>query len=275
MASRRCLIIFSSTASTWPSSSVMRSSTSRCLIAASASRIAASRSFSPARRALFMSSVMRSLSAMVDAFRLAGAADAVAGYALHVALDGGGFLALALLRGLFIELAPTQLGENAGLLAGSLEAPQGGIEVLILPHTNARHRNLKSLIGMGIPPDRQALRQTSGRSGGGGFYGSEGAKAKTLPVGSGGVHHGAPCAAGMNYNFSDMRVLALESSCDESAAAVLDAHAVLLAHELFSQVELHRVYGGVVPELASRDHVRRLPLPRAGRQPRRCGGRSL
>jgi tRNA N6-adenosine threonylcarbamoyltransferase len=55
-----------------------------------------------------------------------------------------------------------------------------------------------------------------------------------------------------------MRVLAIESSCDESAAAVLDARAGLLAHELFSQVELHRPYGGVVPELASRDHVRRL-----------------
>ena len=55
-----------------------------------------------------------------------------------------------------------------------------------------------------------------------------------------------------------MRVLAIESSCDESAAAVLDARAGLLAHELFSQVELHRAYGGVVPELASRDHVRRL-----------------
>jgi len=55
-----------------------------------------------------------------------------------------------------------------------------------------------------------------------------------------------------------MRVLAVESSCDESAAAVLDARAGLLAHELFSQVELHRAHGGVVPELASRDHVRRL-----------------
>lgn len=55
-----------------------------------------------------------------------------------------------------------------------------------------------------------------------------------------------------------MRVLAIESSCDESAAAVLDARTGLLAHELFSQVELHRGYGGVVPELASRDHVRRL-----------------
>ena len=55
-----------------------------------------------------------------------------------------------------------------------------------------------------------------------------------------------------------MRILAIESSCVESAAAVLDSEAGLLAHELFSQVELHRVYGGVVPELASRDHVQRL-----------------
>ena len=61
-----------------------------------------------------------------------------------------------------------------------------------------------------------------------------------------------------------MRILAIESSCDESAAAVLDAEKGLLAHEIFSQIELHRVYGGVVPELASRDHVRRLlPLVRS------------
>ena len=60
-----------------------------------------------------------------------------------------------------------------------------------------------------------------------------------------------------------MRILAIESSCDESAVAVYDDAAGLLAHELFSQVDLHRVYGGVVPELASRDHVRRLlPLVR-------------
>jgi N6-L-threonylcarbamoyladenine synthase len=61
-----------------------------------------------------------------------------------------------------------------------------------------------------------------------------------------------------------MRILALESSCDESAVAVLDSASGLLAHELFSQVDLHRAYGGVVPELASRDHVRRLlPLVHA------------
>src|SRR3569833_938525 len=60
-----------------------------------------------------------------------------------------------------------------------------------------------------------------------------------------------------------MRILAIESSCDESAAAVLDGGRGLLAHEIFSQIELHRVFGGVVPELASRDHVRRLlPLVR-------------
>ena len=61
-----------------------------------------------------------------------------------------------------------------------------------------------------------------------------------------------------------MRILAIESSCDESAAAILDSDRGLLAHELFSQIELHRIYGGVVPELASRDHVQRL-LPLVAR----------
>lgn len=75
-----------------------------------------------------------------------------------------------------------------------------------------------------------------------------------------------------------MRILALESSCDESAVAVLDRDRGLLAHELFSQIELHRVFGGVVPELASRDHVQRLlplvrgALERAGTQPSELNG---
>ena len=56
----------------------------------------------------------------------------------------------------------------------------------------------------------------------------------------------------------NLRILAIESSCDESAVAVLDRRSGLLAHELFSQVDLHQIYGGVVPELASRDHVQRL-----------------
>src|ERR1700720_2010930 len=75
-----------------------------------------------------------------------------------------------------------------------------------------------------------------------------------------------------------MRVLAIESSCDESAAAVFDDARGLLAHELFSQVELHRIFGGVVPELASRDHVRRLlplvksALSRAATEPSDLSG---
>ncbi|MBM4212263.1 MAG: tRNA (adenosine(37)-N6)-threonylcarbamoyltransferase complex transferase subunit TsaD [Gammaproteobacteria bacterium] len=55
-----------------------------------------------------------------------------------------------------------------------------------------------------------------------------------------------------------MRILAIESSCDESAAAVYETGRGLLAHEVFSQIDLHQIYGGVVPELASRDHVQRL-----------------
>ncbi len=55
-----------------------------------------------------------------------------------------------------------------------------------------------------------------------------------------------------------MRVLGIETSCDETAAAVYDSVIGLRAHHLHSQVDLHAEYGGVVPELASRDHVRRL-----------------
>jgi N6-L-threonylcarbamoyladenine synthase len=88
---------------------------------------------------------------------------------------------------------------------------------------------------------------------------------------------GGRTGAGLNYNFP-MRVLGLESSCDESAVAVLDARGGLLAHELHSQVLLHRAYGGVVPELASRDHVRRLlplvqrALQHAGTDPKSLHG---
>jgi N6-L-threonylcarbamoyladenine synthase len=60
-----------------------------------------------------------------------------------------------------------------------------------------------------------------------------------------------------------MRVIGIESSCDETAVAVYDNIEGLLSHRLFSQIALHQAYGGVVPELASRDHlVRLLPLVR-------------
>jgi N6-L-threonylcarbamoyladenine synthase len=58
-----------------------------------------------------------------------------------------------------------------------------------------------------------------------------------------------------------MRVLGIETSCDETGVALYDTERGLLAEALHSQVDLHAAYGGVVPELASRDHVRRvLPL---------------
>ncbi len=58
-----------------------------------------------------------------------------------------------------------------------------------------------------------------------------------------------------------MIVLGIESSCDETGLALYDTEHGLLAHALHSQIAMHQEYGGVVPELASRDHIRRaLPL---------------
>ncbi len=77
---------------------------------------------------------------------------------------------------------------------------------------------------------------------------------------------------------SAMRVFGIETSCDETAVAVVDAKHGLLAHRLHSQVVLHAGYGGVVPELASRDHIRKtIPLVRqvladAGVCPETIGG---
>lgn len=61
-----------------------------------------------------------------------------------------------------------------------------------------------------------------------------------------------------------MRILGIETSCDETGVAIYDTDAGLLANQLYSQVKLHADYGGVVPELASRDHVRKtVPLIQA------------
>ncbi|MDE0192230.1 MAG: tRNA (adenosine(37)-N6)-threonylcarbamoyltransferase complex transferase subunit TsaD, partial [Gammaproteobacteria bacterium] len=68
-----------------------------------------------------------------------------------------------------------------------------------------------------------------------------------------------------------MLVLGIETSCDETGVALYDTAAGLLAESIYSQVELHARYGGVVPELASRDHIRKIVpltsqlLGRAGR----------
>ncbi len=58
-----------------------------------------------------------------------------------------------------------------------------------------------------------------------------------------------------------MYVLGIETSCDETSAAIYHSEQGLLGHQIYSQIELHNRYGGVVPELASRDHIRKiLPL---------------
>ncbi|MFC3034168.1 tRNA (adenosine(37)-N6)-threonylcarbamoyltransferase complex transferase subunit TsaD [Pseudoalteromonas fenneropenaei] len=73
-----------------------------------------------------------------------------------------------------------------------------------------------------------------------------------------------------------MRILGIESSCDETGIAIYDDKLGLLAHQLYSQVKVHADYGGVVPELASRDHVRKtLPLIEAAFKQAGCGPESL
>ncbi|MBV1909920.1 MAG: tRNA (adenosine(37)-N6)-threonylcarbamoyltransferase complex transferase subunit TsaD [Kangiellaceae bacterium] len=54
------------------------------------------------------------------------------------------------------------------------------------------------------------------------------------------------------------KILGIETSCDETGIAIYDSEAGIVAHQLYSQVKMHGEYGGVVPELASRDHVRKI-----------------
>src|SRR5271163_3934242 len=83
--------------------------------------------------------------------------------ALHVAFHRSSLFAFPLLRGLLVEFTPAQLGENPGLLASAFETPQGGIKILVLTNTNARHRNLNSLMGMRIMPTPIGTRRDGGR----------------------------------------------------------------------------------------------------------------
>ncbi|RQW63096.1 tRNA (adenosine(37)-N6)-threonylcarbamoyltransferase complex transferase subunit TsaD [Vibrio viridaestus] len=68
-----------------------------------------------------------------------------------------------------------------------------------------------------------------------------------------------------------MRILGIETSCDETGVAIYDDEKGLLSHQLYSQIKLHADYGGVVPELASRDHVKKtIPLIRAALKEANC-----
>ncbi len=146
----------------------------------------------------------------------------------------GGLFSLTFLGRLLVEFTAPQLGENARLFTGTLEATQGGVKIFILTNTNAGHSNLKSWWQR--PPKDSA---TGGRI--------------------------LKCAPTKGKN---MRVLGIESSCDETAVAVYDGARGLLSHRLHSQIALHQAYGGVVPELASRDHVADCCLWSGKRSPR-------
>lgn len=62
----------------------------------------------------------------------------------------------------------------------------------------------------------------------------------------------------MNKNSNDVLILAIESSCDETAASVVRNGREVLSNVIYSQIELHTVYGGVVPEIASRKHIEKI-----------------
>jgi N6-L-threonylcarbamoyladenine synthase len=73
-----------------------------------------------------------------------------------------------------------------------------------------------------------------------------------------------------------MRVLGIETSCDETGIAIYDDKLGLLSHVLYSQIPLHADYGGVVPELASRDHIRKtIPLIKQALSEAGCNGADI
>ncbi len=64
-----------------------------------------------------------------------------------------------------------------------------------------------------------------------------------------------PVTCGLCYNFRGMKILGIETSCDETAAAVVEDGFSILSNQIASQVEIHARYGGIVPEVASRQHI--------------------
>ena len=56
-----------------------------------------------------------------------------------------------------------------------------------------------------------------------------------------------------------MKILSIETSCDETSVAVVEDGRKILTNRIYSQIDIHKKYGGVVPEIASRNHVMKLP----------------
>ncbi len=85
----------------------------------------------------------------------------------------------------------------------------------------------------------------------------------TAGGGRAGGHKWAPWRPMLRYDAALMIILGIETSCDETGVALYNSEQGLIAEALHSQIDLHAVYGGVVPEIASRDHIRcLLPLVR-------------
>ena len=202
--------------------------------------------------AVFMSSVMRSLSVTGRA-RLSSCGRAAPpksrDAALQVTLHRGGLLAFPLLGRLLVEFAATQFGQHAGLFAGTLEAPQGGSK-----YSFSRTRTL------GIETSIDDLDQSTGRD----------------PDGSRCREKGPRILESADGNCKACESWASKPPATRPPPPSTTARPGLLAHEVYSQVDLHAAYGGVVPELASRDHVRKLlPLLKKVLEPsRRTGGAS-
>ena len=70
------------------------------------------------------------------------------------------------------------------------------------------------------------------------------------------IQEGASLSSGQ-----DVKILAIESSCDETAAAVVVNGRDVRSNIISSQIDIHTLYGGVVPEIASRKHIERMRLP--------------
>ena len=206
-----------------------------------------------------------------------------------MAFDGSGLLAFALLRRLLVILTAAQFRQDAGLLAGTLEATQSCVEILVFFYANTGH----TVIGLVSPYINKPGR-------GRGSAGHYNARIAPIPSPAGArqagdelastgrdrpicLRHGslrcallpstnipatapafacrAPADQRLRYYSLPMNVLGIETSCDETGVALYNTEKGLIAEALHSQVDLHAVYGGVVPEIASRDHIRcLLPL---------------
>ncbi len=164
-----------------------------------------------------------------------------------MALDRGSALALALLAGLLEELVLAHVGEDSSFLTGTLETAQGHLKRLVFADADARHTTRQ-------PQDtnKRVRIVACDRD-----FAKRGPHREDPPAVSGTVQLSDNTKMEAARHTTDI-VLGIETSCDETAVAVYDGTRGLRAHALHSQAAMHAEYGGVVPELAARDHIGRI-----------------